>query len=219
MSTYRKALVALVGAMVVLAAAVSVAQAEVTRVSISRGGAISESSEGLMTLRESGGTAVECRLAVRGSFASGTLGVERQIGEVTSVTWESCRGGTVRSTLNLPWRMTLTPRLLYLNNSVCNVVRNFNDPLATGSNCGLLILWSDVSIEVSLLEGLVRCLYGGEEAAQIGILYSRNLLTGAIIYNTWLLFGLRERTGTCGETLTVSGRLGALTPEQTVNFI
>lgn len=219
MSTYRKALVALVGATVALVAFVSAAQATVTRVSITRGGAISEASEGLMTFRESGGAPVECRLVLRGSFASGTLGVERPIGEITSATWESCRGGTLTSTLNLPWRIMLAPRLLYLNNSVCNVVLEFNDPLATGSNCGLLNKLIDVSVEVSLLEGFVRCLYGGEEGALIGILYSRNLTTGAIIYNTTLPIGFREHTGTCGETGTLSGRFGALTPEQTVNFI
>lgn len=219
MSTYRKALVALVGAMVMLAAAVSVAQAEVTRVSISRGGAISESSEGLMTFRESGGSAVECRIVLRGSFASGTLAVERQIGEITSATWESCRGGTLRSTLNFPWRMTLLGRLLYLTGITCNIVRDFNDPLATGANCGLLVLLGEMAIEVSLLEGLVRCLYVVEAASLPGILYSRNLITGAIIYNTWLLFGFRKNSGTCGETARLSGRLGALTPEQTMNFI
>lgn len=218
MMAHRNALAVVAVVAVILVAWVSVAQATVTRVTISRGGAITEASEGFVTLRESGGIAVECRLLLRGSLVSGTVGIERQIGEITAATWSECRGGTVTSTLHLPWALHAGGIMLYLDASrACNIPRPVEDPNAGPASCGVLVLSSEVSADVSVFGGLVRCLYSGG----LGILFSRDLTTGRVgVFPSGFLLTstLRRASGACGETGTVSGNLAPPSPEQFVTL-
>jgi hypothetical protein len=217
-SVYRKLLVVAALATVTLAIAVNGASATVTSLSISRGGSISEASEGLVTFRESEGVEISCRLSLRGSLVTRAVRVEQTLGQITSVTLEGCRGGTIEAVLNLPWSMAVQ-YLLYLNASnVCNVVRTPSDPANTTQPCGSLVGIFGASIAASILGGLVRCLYGGSTEL-LGLLHEINLSTRMLGTAYFLLFGLNLSSGPCGSTATVSGTLAGPSPGQTITFI
>lgn len=216
MSAYRKLLVVAALATVTLTIAVSGAGATITSLSISRGGSISQASEGLVTFRESGGVEIRCRLTLRGSYVTTAVRLEQTLGQVTSVTWESCSGGTIEAVLNLPWSMAVR-YLLYLNASnVCNVVRAPNDPANTTRPCGSLLGIFGASIAASLFG--FRCLYGGS-TEMLGLLHEIDLTTSMLGTAYFLLFSLNLSSGACGSTATVSGRLAGPSPGQTITFI
>lgn len=213
-------------ALVATAVGATTAQAAVVGVSISPAGEISQSSNGTVAFRESGGLTISCNLTLRGTLSTTLVSsLERNaIGSVTAVTWSGCSGGEVRSVLNTPWPITIVGFLQAEARGVCNVLKTIGEANKEAL-CGVLLQITKTSFLLSALGGFVECLYGGttESVTVLAPLtkvrgttssYTLGALTIIAGRNTF-----RRVSGSCGATGTMTGSFNAASPTQTATAL
>jgi hypothetical protein len=217
MTSIKRLLVLAALALIALTAAASSATAA-TGVLIRAGRTIEQVSLGLVTF--SGGATIECRLTLRGTLATALVAIGATIGEITNVTWETCRGGEVERVLNFNWPITVSK----LNEA---------EPGSIAANSvteGRLKI-ARTSFALRIFGGFVNCLYGGTTESAEARASLTHTAVGSREYTLGLLtiretgsatearFRKASGEGLCPASGTMRGRFEPARPTQTITFL
>lgn len=188
MSSKLTSLVAVIGALAVLAAGAGIASA--ATISFSPAGSISMESLGRTTFT-GGAIRMECALRFRGALTRGAISTAAgtRFGELSGLEIASCAGGSITGILNLPWSWTMT-RLT--ESGLSFVINNFS-----------------IQLTVIIFGIPVVCLYSGNLPALLSLIAGNTGLV-ATLTNSLAKF---SGSAACPSTISLSS-LFVFEPQQ-----
>lgn len=170
---------------------------------ISPAGEISTTSNGGVTF-EASGIEIICNLTLAGSLEGSVSSVEsdtnQDLGEITSVEWNSCSGGNVRAVLGLEWNVSYDGSQGTLPNEVSAVDFTIDD----------------AEFQLSVFGGFVNCLYTGDADVSMAVSRTRSagVYTSSTISTTGSVYD--KVSGTlCPATGSMTGSF-SMSPTQTI---
>jgi hypothetical protein len=171
-------------------------------------GAITMASVGRVVFETALGN-ISCNVTLRGNLVRGPYGsaAGTRIGTLSGVTGESCSGGSMRTTLLLPWEILVNSYLGVGPNEVIGVLYG-------------IARWR----QVFNIGGIIECLFEGNLGILVGERLVETIRINEVTVYRYMVteirtlerVALRSAGGFCPETMAVRGTF-SLSPEQRFN--